>query len=205
MADNSTLLAVSAFSGLAGALLTQLITFANTYFTDKRKQSFEVSTQLRNKKMEIGENFIFITGEKMAAIRKNIGFWKNGNKSRTDKSLEFLYRETARFNAYMEKLNADNWKFNLISLYFDISFTNEEVARSNERSHELYLTYLDLAERIRKAEGHEKEQLFQRYAIVVFDMCSHYEEIYKRLQRDIAIVGKQLLAEFKSRAIQPGD
>ncbi|WP_295801697.1 hypothetical protein [Mucilaginibacter sp.] len=97
----------------------------------------------------------------------------------------------------MDKLNADNWKFNLISLNFDISFTNEEVAHSNERSHELYLNYLDLAGRIRKTEGHEKEQLFKRYAVVVSDMCNHCEEIYKRLERDIAIVRKQLLAELK--------
>ena len=198
MADNSTLVAVSAFSGLAGALFTQLINWANTYFTDKRKQSFEVNTQFRNKKIEIGESFFFITGEKMTAIKKNIGFWKNGNKSRTDKSLEFLYKETFKFNAYMEKLNTDNWKFNLISLYFDVSFTNEEAERSNERSHELYLSYLDLAERIRKAEGAGKEQLFQRYALVVFDMCSHYEEIYKRMEHDMAVVRTLLLAEFKN-------
>ncbi|WP_295801695.1 hypothetical protein [Mucilaginibacter sp.] len=45
--------------------------------------------------MEIGENFVFIPVEKMADIRKNIGFWKDGNESRTTKSLEFPYRETA--------------------------------------------------------------------------------------------------------------
>ena len=198
MADNLTLVTVSAFSGLAGSLFTQLINLVNTYFTDKRKQSFELDTQFRNKKIEIGESFFFITGEKMTAIKKNIGFWKNGNKSRTDKSLEFLYKETFKFNAYMEKLNADNWKFNLIGLYFDVSFTNEEVERSNERSHELYLSYLDLAERIRKTATEEKEQLFQRYAIVVFDMCNHYEEIYKRLEYDMTVVRTQLLGEFKN-------
>ncbi|MCR8560207.1 hypothetical protein KXD93_21325 [Mucilaginibacter sp. BJC16-A38] len=198
MADNSTLVAVSAFSGLAGALFTQLINLANTYFTDSRKQKFEVDTQLRNKKMEIGESFFYVTGEKLTAIKKNIAFWKNGNKFRTDKSLEFLYKETAKFNTYMEKLNADNWKFNLISLYFDISFTNEEVARSNERSHELYLSYLDLAEGIRNAAGEAKEALFKRYAVVLFDMCDHYEEIYNRLEHDMGIVRTQLLGDFQN-------
>src|SRR5882762_3459885 len=104
MAEQSTLIAVSAFSGLAGALLTQIISQAGAYFADKRKLEAALADQLRNKKIEIGESFFFITGEKMTAIRKNIGFWKNGNKARTDSSLDFLYKETSKFNAYMEKL-----------------------------------------------------------------------------------------------------
>jgi hypothetical protein len=198
MTDNTTLIQVSAFSGLAGAFLTQLITVGNNYLTDKRKQLNEVGNQYRDKKVEIGENFYYITGEKLASIRKNINYWKNWNNSRTEASLEFLYKETFRFNAYMEKLNADNWKFNLISLYFNVSFTNNEVAKSNARSHQLYISYLDLAERIRKSEGDEKEKLYQRYAIVVFDMCSHYEMIYTKLENDMDIIKNQLLFEFSA-------
>lgn len=36
MAENTIYLKLSAFAGLAGALCTQLITTANTYFVDKR-------------------------------------------------------------------------------------------------------------------------------------------------------------------------
>jgi predicted GIY-YIG superfamily endonuclease len=50
----------------------------------------------------------------------------------------------------MEKLDAENSKFNLISLYFSVSFTTEEVVLSNAKSREFYLKYLDLAERIKK-------------------------------------------------------
>jgi hypothetical protein len=196
MADNSTLISVSAFSGLAGALLSQVIGLANTYFTDKRKQGFELTMLLRNKKVEIGESFFFITGEKMTAIKKNIIYWKRGNQSLTATSLEFLYKETFQFNAYMEKLNAENWKFNLISLYFNIAFTNDKVVQSNLRSNELYLSYRDLSERIRKADGEEKEELYKRYAVVLFDMCSHYEEIYTRMDHDMNLVKTQLLNEF---------
>ena len=202
MAEHSTLIAVSAFSGLAGALLTQIIGQAGAYFADKRKLGAALADQLRNKKIEIGESFFFITGEKMTAIRKNIGFWKNGNKTRTGSSLDFLYKETTRFNAYMEKLNADNWKFNLISLYFNISLTNEEAEKSNRKSAELYLLYLDLADRIRQAGDAEKEDLYQRYAVVVFDMCSHYEEIYSRMEQDMKVVRAQLLDEFSFAGVK---
>ncbi|MEZ2339365.1 hypothetical protein AB6735_27220 [Mucilaginibacter sp. RCC_168] len=197
MADNSTLIAVSAFSGLAGALLTQMIGMVNTYFVDKRKQDWELATQLRLKKIEIGESFFFVTGEMMTAIKKNIGYWKNWNNARTEKSLEFLHKETFKFNTYMEKLNMDNWKFNLISLYFNVLFTNDEVVLWNMRSRQLYLLYIDLAEKIRHAEdGDEKEKLYQQYAVAIFDMCAHYEEIYNRLEHDMNVVRTQLLNEF---------
>ena len=38
MADNSTLVIVSALSGMAGAILSQVITAVNTFFTDKRNK-----------------------------------------------------------------------------------------------------------------------------------------------------------------------
>ncbi|MDB5016977.1 MAG: hypothetical protein JWQ84_1809 [Mucilaginibacter sp.] len=196
MADSTTLIEVSAFSGLAGALLTQIVTVVNNFLGDKRKLLADVANQWRSKKVEIAESFFYITGEKMTSIKKNIGYWKNWHSARTEASLDFLYKETSRFNAYIEKVNAENWKFNLITLYFDISFTNEEVVASNARSHQLYLSYLDLTARIRKAEESEKEKLYQQYALVVFDMCTHYEEIYKRLEDDMTTVKTQLLEEF---------
>lgn len=201
MADNSTLIAVSAFSGLAGALLTQMIVVVNTYFIDKRKQQLELATQLRLKKIEIGESFFFVTGEMMTTIKKNIGYWKNWNNARTEKSLDFLHKETFKFNTYMEKLHTDNWKFNLISLYFNVSFTNDEVILSNTRSRQLYLLYLDLAEKIRKAGDGQKERLYQQYAIAIFDMCAHYEEIYHRLEQDMNVVRTQLLSEFAFKPV----
>ncbi len=197
MADNLILLEVSAFSGLAGALFTQVISAVNTYFIDRRKQTAEVRSQHRAKKIEIGESFYYITGEKMACINKNIRYWKNWNNSRSEASLDFLNKETSQFNSYMEQLNADNWKYNLISLYFNVSFTNDEVVKSNARSHQLYLLYLDLAEKIRMSEDDIKtEELHQRFAVTVYEMCSHYEEIYARLKHDSETVKTQLLNEF---------
>lgn len=86
MAENTIYLKLSAFAGLAGALCTQLITTANIYFVDKRKQAAELKNQYRNKKVEIGENYYYITGEKMACI-KNIGYWKNWNNARPEESV----------------------------------------------------------------------------------------------------------------------
>ena len=142
MAENLVLIELSAFSGLAGALLTQIIVAANTYFTDKRKQAFELKNLYRNKKVEIGENFYYVTGEKMALIKKNIRYWKNWNDSRLEASIMFLQKELTRLNRDMEKLDAENWKYNLIHLYFDVSFTDDEIIASNEKTHRLYLKAL---------------------------------------------------------------
>ena len=77
MADNTTLIEVSAFSGLAGALLTQMMTGIFAYFSDQRKYHHEIKNLYRSKKAEIGENFYYMTGEIMAIVKKNIGYWKN--------------------------------------------------------------------------------------------------------------------------------
>lgn len=70
MADNSTLISISAFSGLAGALLTQTVSGLFAYFSDKRKYNNVVRDLHRTKKIEIGENFYYITGEKMVIVKK---------------------------------------------------------------------------------------------------------------------------------------
>jgi hypothetical protein len=188
MANDATLIAVSAFSGLAGALLTQVISAFNSYFTDKRKQSFELGAEYRARKVEIGEHFYYMAGEKMGSIKTNVGYWKNWNNSRSASSLAFLLKETKSFNDRMEKLNGDNWQYNLVSMYYQIGFTADEVNRANTESHRLYLAYLDLADRIGKAGAEELDELYKRYATVIFDMCGHYENIYAKLEQDRELV-----------------
>ncbi|MDB5124749.1 MAG: hypothetical protein JWP94_2878 [Mucilaginibacter sp.] len=196
MADSTTLIEVSAFSGLAGALLTQIINTANGYFIDKRKQAVELKNAYRNKKIEIGESFYYMAGEKMAIIKKTIRYWKNWNKSRTADSISFLKKEISQLNKQMEALEAENWKYSLISIYFNVSFISNEIIESNERTHRLYLKVLDLTDKINRAENQDKEMLHQEYAVTVFDMCSQYEKNYSRLEHDRNIVKEQLLKEF---------
>ena len=199
MADNTTLIEVSAFSGLAGALLTQLISGMFAYFSDKRKYSHEVSNLYRVRKTEIGENFYYMTGEVMAIIKKNVGYWKNRNDSRSEASLEFLNKEMIKLNTYMDKLKAENWKFNLINLYFKVSMTNHEVIESNGRSQRLYLKIKDIMDQIRKGQETDKEPLYQQYAIAVFDMCSQYEDLYARMEQDANIVREEILRDFSGK------
>ncbi|MDB5139134.1 MAG: hypothetical protein JWR12_1050 [Mucilaginibacter sp.] len=59
MADSTTLIEVSAFSGLAGALLTQIVTVVNNFLGDKRKLLADVANQWRSKKVEIAESFFY--------------------------------------------------------------------------------------------------------------------------------------------------
>jgi hypothetical protein len=196
MADSTTLIEVSAFSGLAGALLTQMITGTFAFFADRRKYRNEARNLYRAKKAEIGENFFYMTGEKMAVIKKNIDHWKNWNDSRSEASLEFLNKELARLNAYIEKLDAENWKFNLIGLYFDVALSHDEVIEANGRSQQRYLKFLDISHKIRNAAEAEKEGLYGDYALALFDMCAQYEDLYNKMSRDMQAVRAALLRDL---------
>jgi len=196
MEANLTLIGVSALSGLTGAILAQIVAAVNSYFTDKRKHSFEVDNQYRNKKIEIGENYYYMNGEMMAVIRKYIEFWKNFNTSRGKASLESLKTEANLFTARLEKLNSENWKYNLITLYFKVAFTPDHMQAVNAQSRKLQLATLDLAGRLKSATGEEKENLLGKYAVAVFDMCSHYEAIYEKLDLDKNVIREELLKDY---------
>jgi hypothetical protein len=196
MTDNTTLIEVSAFSGLVGALLTQMMTGIFAYFNDKRKYNHEVKNLYRSRKTEIGENFYYMTGEMMAVIKKNIGYWKNWNNSRSEASLEFLNKEMVKLNTYMDKLKTENWKFNLINLYFKVSMSNSEVIESNARSQQFYLEVKDIMDKIRKAPAADQDALYQQYAIAVFDMCSQYEDLYSKMEHDATRVREEILQDF---------
>src|ERR1700744_3560233 len=93
MAEHNVIIAVSAFSGLAGAMLAQGISGMVTYFSDKRKQSNEVKNAFRAKKTEIGENFYYVTGEKVSITRTHILYWKKREFVDSEMSLAFLNGE----------------------------------------------------------------------------------------------------------------
>ena len=147
--------------------------------------------------VEIGENYYYITGEMLAAITKNINYWRNNHPLRSTPSIAFIKKETLKFNSYIEKLNTDNWKFNLIGMYYTVSYSSEEIHKDNERSHQLYLRYLDLSEKIEAVDNGDSEQLYKSYSETLLDMIDHYEAIYKKLKNDMIIVRNQMLNEFK--------
>jgi hypothetical protein len=196
MTDNSVLLQVSAFSGLIGALLTQCLTGLFSYLGDKRKSAAALKTAYRTRQVDIAESFYFVTGEKMAIVKKNIGYWKNYNNARSEKSLDFLNKEMIKLNTYIDKLDAENWKYNLISLYFDVSLANDVVIESNLRSKQLYMKVLDLTDGIRHALDEEKSDLYALYNKAISEMCLHYEGLYHTMGRDLGIVKTGLIKEF---------
>jgi len=196
MEANLALFGVSALSGMTGAILAQIVAAVNNYFTDNRKHNFEVNNQFQNRKIEIGENYYYMNGEMMAVIRKNIEFWKNFNTSRGEASLESLKREVKQFTARLDKLNAENWKYDLITLYFNVSFTPDEIQAVNAQSRKLDLAILDLAGRLKSAVPEEKDALLGKYALAVFDMCSHYEAVYAKLEQDKNVIRDELLKDY---------
>ncbi|WPU95551.1 hypothetical protein SNE25_08450 [Mucilaginibacter sabulilitoris] len=198
MPDNSTLLAVSAFSGLAGATLTQALSGLFTYVSDKRKYDNEVKNQYRSKKIEIAESYYFMTGETMAILKKNINYRKNRNDARSESSLKFLNEEIKKVDTHLQKLNEENWKHNLIGLYFDVTLSRNDIIAVNTMTHLLFLKNLDIADRLMKAEGEEKEGLYGLYNQSIFDLCGQYEAIYEILGNDMNLVKRELQDSFRS-------
>ncbi|MDR6942911.1 hypothetical protein [Mucilaginibacter pocheonensis] len=199
MPDNNTLIAVSAFSGLAGALLTQTLTGLFTYYSDKRKSRLELHKQYRDKKIEIAENFYFMTGETMSILKKSVNIHKNRNDSRSESSLKFLSSEIKKLDAHLKKLNEKNWKHNLMGLYFNISLSFNEIMEANTRSHILFLKYLDISDKITKAAEADKEALYGQYNITIFDLCMQYDDIYNMLEKDMNKVKAELLDSFTGK------
>ena len=198
MADNSLLIQVSAFSGLIGALATQGLTGLFAYIGDKRKSHLELKKTYRDKQVDIAENFYFVTGEKMAVIKKNVDYWKNYNSARSEESLDFLNREIIKLNTYMDKLDSENWKYNLVSLYFDVYMTSQLVISSNLRSKELYLKILDLRDAIKHTLEDSKSDLYQLYDEAIKELCLHYEQLSAQMASDMALVKAELTKEFRS-------
>jgi hypothetical protein len=195
MAANNMLIEVSAYAGLAGALLTQIINATVIYFTDKRKYRTEVKNLYRSKKIDIGENFYYMSGENMAMLQKSITFWKNRNNARSEMSLTFLHKERNKMEEQTQKLYSENWRYNLINLYFNVSLSFSDVQEYNAKAQSCFLKILDLADQLSKG-CEEEEKLYGTYAVYIFDLCSLYEDMYKRIEIDMNVVKEELLGEF---------
>ncbi|MEO8885796.1 MAG: hypothetical protein ABI367_07010 [Mucilaginibacter sp.] len=185
---------IAAFAGLAGALLTQLLTGLFGYLGDRRKAKTERQLLFRNKQIEVAEQFYFMTGETMTVLRKSVEHWKNKNKQRSQASISFFNREIKKLDTYLEKLRTEHWKHNLVGLYFDVKLSHDRLIAANNRSHALYLTLLDTAEQIQQTGN---EDLLKKYHTSLFDLCSQYDTIYQLLEEDLQRVKTALTTSFR--------
>jgi hypothetical protein len=197
MADNATLISVSAFSGLAGALLTQTLSGLFTYFGDKRKYRNEAGSQYRAKKAEIAENFYFVTGETMAILKKTVTLRKKWSLAQSAASLRNISRETKKLDEQLQKLNTENWKQNLVGLYFDVALSYNELIAANTRSHLLYLELLDLGEKLGQVTADQAETLYGEYNMAVYELCAQYDAIYDLLEKDMRQIKAELAGSFR--------
>ncbi len=150
----------------------------------------------QNKQIEVAEQFYFMTGETMAVLRMSVEHWKDKNRPRSEAGVAFFNKEMKKLDAYLEQLQAENWKHHLVSLYFEVSLSYDRLIAANTLSHVLYLGLLDTAERIKLA-GEEKEELLGRYHIGIFDLCAQYDAIYQLLESDMQNVKTALLTSFR--------
>lgn len=197
MSDNNTLIAVSAFSGLGGAILTQALTGLFAYIGDKRKAGLDLKSEYRKKQVEVAENYYYVTGETMSILKKSILLWKGRNIPRSEMSYKSINEGLKEADAQLKQMNMDNWKHNLIGLYFQVSLSYDELIAANNQSHDLYLKVLDISERIiNAADEDEKEQYLGQYSIAIFDLCSQYDAVYDLLVKDMETVKTELMNSF---------
>lgn len=196
-ADSSTLIAVSAFSGLAGAIITQALTGLFAYIGDKRKADIELKSQYRSKKVEIAENYYYVTGETMSILKKSIQLWKGRNIARSEASYKSMSEGLKEADVQLKKMNVDNWKHNLIGLYFDVSLAYDDLIAANNKSHELYLKVLDIEAKIRTADNErDRETYIGQFSMAIFDLCDQYEAVYSILAKDMNKVKAELLKGY---------
>jgi hypothetical protein len=197
MADNATLIEVSAFSGLAGAIITQALTGLFAYVGDKRKASIELKAQYRNKKVEIAENYYYVTGETMSILKKSIQLWRGRSIQRSDASYKSMSENLKEADVQLKQMNVDNWKHNLIGLYFNVSLSYNDLIAANNKSHELYLKVLDIEDKVRTASNDEdKERYIGQFSVAIFDLCNQYDAVYNILANDMGKVKFELLSSF---------
>lgn len=198
MATEHTTLIVSAFSGLAGALITQALTGLFGYFGDKRKAETELKKEYRAKQVEVAENYYYVTGETMSILKKSILLWKGRNIQRSEASYRSMTESLKEADAQLKQMNIDNWKHNLIGLYFDVTLSYDELIAANNKSHELYLKVLDVEDKVGNSTNDEdKDRLFGQYSLAIFDLCSQYDTVYTILANDMDKVKTNLSATFK--------
>ena len=198
MADNDTLVAVSAFSGLAGALLSQVLSGLFAYYTDKRKTAQTLKTLYRNKKIEIAENYYYVTGETMGTLKKSINYLVNYNDMRRPSTIAFLNEEIKKVDHHLSKLYAENWKQNLVGLYFDVSLSNDAIIELNTRSHDLHLKRMDIADKIKDSASQDTDELYGKYSLITFDLCAQYQKLYDMLSQDRQLIKDALSVSFKA-------
>ncbi|WP_161964467.1 hypothetical protein [Mucilaginibacter endophyticus] len=197
MAENTTLI-VSAFSGLAGALISQMLTGLFAYLGDKRKADIDLKKRYRSKQVEIAESYYYVTGETMSILKKSVQLWKGRSIPRSEASYRSMTESLKEADAQLKKMNIDNWKHNLIGLYFNISLSYDELIAANNKSHELYLNVLDLADKIKNSNDDEtRERYIGQYSVGIFDLCSQYDTVYNILAGDMEKVKVELMKSFE--------
>ncbi|UOE49408.1 hypothetical protein MTO98_33990 [Mucilaginibacter sp. SMC90] len=171
MTENTTLI-VSAFSGLAGALISQTLTGLFAYFGDKRKAGIDLKKRYRNKQVEIAESYYYVTGETMSILKKSVQLWKGRSIAHSAASYRSMTESLNEADTQLKKMNIDNWKHNLIGLYFNVSLAYDELIAANNKSHELYLNVLDIAEKVKNADNDEARERYLASIVLAFLICA---------------------------------
>jgi len=67
----------------------------------------------------------------------------------------------------MQKLNSENWRYNLINLYYDVSLSFSDVQEYRAKAQSYFLKILDPADQLSKG-SEEEEMIYGMYAVHIF-------------------------------------
>jgi hypothetical protein len=138
----------------------------------------------------------------MSILKKSIQLWKGRNIARSEASYKSMSAGLKEADVQLKKMNIDNWKHNLIGLYFNVSLAYDDLVAANNRSHELYLKVLDIEAKIRTADNDnetDKELFIGQFSVAIFDLCSQYDAVYNILAKDMDKVKAELLTSFTTK------
>jgi len=146
MVDNSTTVwvsVISASSAIAGVVVTQIITAINNRKSDKRKYQFEATKAYLSRKIEVGEQFYYVTGENLTLKHALIHYVKTADL-KSPKAYEFISERYNQLYTDFEKVTEKNSLANLVNLYFDVKINFELALEAEKKLKNLFVNIHEL-------------------------------------------------------------
>ena len=133
MADTNTII-IGAAGVVIGALITQIFTAVNNYFSDKRKYNSEQRQALLIRKISIGEEFYALNGLAIQSFKKTLHYLETRDTLRTDEAIQYLEQNLNDRNNYLQSIIQREKVYTAINLYYNIK-SNFETSQDFENNY----------------------------------------------------------------------
>jgi len=124
MADTNTIL-IGAAGVIVGALITQVFSAINNYFSDKRKYNSEQRQALLIRKISIGEDFYALNGLAIQSFKKTLHYLETRDTLKTDEAIQYLEQCLNERSTYLKSIMQREKAHTAINLYYKIQSSFE--------------------------------------------------------------------------------